>query len=45
MFRDYGNIEEILKSDCQPLLPGNNKFNQQSTGSNRQYSGELKQNT
>ncbi|CAH1105548.1 unnamed protein product [Psylliodes chrysocephalus] len=41
MFRDYGNIEEILKSDCQPLLPGNNKFNQQSTGSNRQYSGTM----
>ncbi|CAG9856621.1 unnamed protein product [Phyllotreta striolata] len=40
MFRDYGNIEEVLKSDCQSLSNNRANYNnQQSHRSNREYSG------
>ncbi|CAH1981201.1 unnamed protein product [Acanthoscelides obtectus] len=37
-FKGYGNIEEILKTDCQPL--DNKQYNQQKRYNSRQYSGK-----
>ncbi|VEN38143.1 unnamed protein product [Callosobruchus maculatus] len=37
-FKGYGNIEEILKTDCQPL-DNNRHYNQQKRYNNRPYSG------
>lgn len=41
-FKGYGNIEEVLKTDCLPIMPNNSRSNNnQQYDKNKQYSGSM----